>query len=40
LNASLFTLIVFVWGLTWYAIRLQLGPAPAETSIFWRFLVV
>jgi len=39
LNASLFTLIVFVWGLTWYAIRLQLGPAPAETSIFWRFLV-
>lgn len=39
MNASLFTLVVFVWGLTWYAIRLQLGPAPAETSIFWRFLV-
>jgi len=39
LNASLFTVVVFVWGLTWYAIKLQLGPVPAETSIFWRFLV-
>jgi drug/metabolite transporter (DMT)-like permease len=39
LNASLFTAVVFVWGLTWYAIKLQLGPVPAETSIFWRFLV-
>jgi drug/metabolite transporter (DMT)-like permease len=35
----LFTLVVFVWGLTWYAIRLELGPVPTETSIFWRFLV-
>jgi drug/metabolite transporter (DMT)-like permease len=39
LNASLFTLVVFVWGLTWYAIKLELGPVPTETSIFWRFLV-
>ncbi len=39
MNASLFAVVVFVWGLTWYAIRLQLGPVPAETSIFWRFLV-
>jgi len=39
LNALLFTLVVFVWGLTWYAIRLELGPVPTETSIFWRFLV-
>jgi len=39
LNASLFAVVVFVWGLTWYAIRLQLGPVPAETSIFWRFLI-
>ena len=39
MNALLFTVVVFVWGLTWYAIKLQLGPAPAETSIFWRFLV-
>jgi drug/metabolite transporter (DMT)-like permease len=39
LNASLFTFVVFVWGLTWYAIRLELGSVPTETSIFWRFLV-
>jgi drug/metabolite transporter (DMT)-like permease len=39
LNALLFALVVFVWGLTWYAIRLELGPVPTETSIFWRFLV-
>jgi drug/metabolite transporter (DMT)-like permease len=39
LNASLFTAVVFVWGLTWYAIKLQLGPIPPETSIFWRFLI-
>ena len=39
MNALLFTLVVFVWGLTWYAIRLELGPVPTETSIFWRFLV-
>ena len=39
MNASLFALVVFVWGLTWYAIKLKLGPVPTETSIFWRFLV-
>ena len=39
MNASLFSIVVFVWGLTWYAIRLQLGSTPAETSIFWRFVV-
>jgi drug/metabolite transporter (DMT)-like permease len=39
LNASLFTFVVFAWGLTWYAIKLELGPVPTETSIFWRFLV-
>ncbi len=39
MNASLFTFVVFAWGLTWYAMRLELGPVPTETSIFWRFLV-
>jgi len=39
LNALLFTVVVVVWGLTWYAMRLELGPVPPETSIFWRFLV-
>lgn len=39
MNALIFSVVVFVWGLTWYAMRLQLGPVPPETSIFWRFLV-
>ena len=39
MNALLFTVVVVVWGLTWYAMRLELGPVPPETSIFWRFLV-
>lgn len=39
MNALLFTVVVFVWGLTWYAMRLELGAVPPETSIFWRFLV-
>jgi len=36
-NVSLFSFVVVAWGLTWYAIKLQLGPTPAETSILWRF---
>ena len=35
----LFAAVVVAWGLTWYAIRLQLGPTPPETSIFWRFFL-
>lgn len=33
----LFLTIVLAWGLTWYAIRLQLGVLPIEVSVFWRF---
>ncbi len=39
MNALLFGFVVVVWGLTWYAIRLQLGATPAEVSIFWRFFL-
>jgi drug/metabolite transporter (DMT)-like permease len=39
LNTPLYAFVVVVWGLTWFAIRLQLGATPAETSIFWRFLI-
>ena len=35
----LFASVVVAWGLTWYAIKLQLGPTPPETSIFWRFFL-
>lgn len=33
----LFVVIVVVWGLTWFAIHLQLGTVPMEVSILWRF---
>ena len=39
MNALLFAFVVVIWGLTWFAISLELGPTPAETSIFWRFLI-
>jgi drug/metabolite transporter (DMT)-like permease len=38
-NPLLFASVVVAWGLTWYAIKLQLGPTPPETSIFWRFFL-
>lgn len=39
MNALLFGFVVVIWGLTWYAIKLQLGATPAEVSIFWRFFL-
>ncbi len=35
--AVLFLTVVVVWGLTWFAIHLQLGTTPDVVSIFWRF---
>lgn len=37
MNLVLFAVTVFVWGTTWFAIALQLGPVPVLTSIFYRF---
>lgn len=37
MNAALFAATVLIWGSTWYAIALQLGPVPVLTSIFYRF---
>jgi drug/metabolite transporter (DMT)-like permease len=37
MNAALFVATVLIWGSTWYAIALQLGPVPVLTSIFYRF---
>jgi drug/metabolite transporter (DMT)-like permease len=39
MNRLLFFIVVLAWGLTWYGIHLQLGAAPDDVSIFWRFLV-
>ncbi len=37
MSAFLFLVVVIVWGLTWFAIHLQLGATPDVVSIFWRF---
>lgn len=37
LDVSLFAATVVIWGTTWLAIALQLGPVPVLTSIFYRF---
>ncbi|MCG4262531.1 DMT family transporter [Acetobacter senegalensis] len=36
-NILLFIAVVVVWGLTWFAMHLQLGAGPVEIAIFWRF---
>jgi drug/metabolite transporter (DMT)-like permease len=38
-NLSLFSLVVAVWGSTWFAIKLQGGVVPAELSVAYRFLL-
>lgn len=35
-NAVLYVITVLVWGTTWFAIKLQVGHAPDEISIFYR----
>jgi len=36
---ALFLVTVFVWGTSWYAMRLQVGFAPVEVSICYRFIL-
>lgn len=38
-NILLFAAVVLAWGLSWYAIRMQLGQVPPESSVLWRFLL-
>lgn len=35
-NAVLYIITVLIWGTTWFAIKLQIGHAPNEISIFYR----
>lgn len=37
MNAALFAATTLIWGTTWFAIALQLGPVPALVSVFYRF---
>ncbi|NHN85427.1 EamA family transporter [Acetobacter musti] len=39
MNALLFLAVVLIWGLSWFAIHLQMGAAPVDVAIFWRFVV-
>ena len=37
MNGILFALTVVIWGTTWLAIALQVGPVPVLVSVFYRF---
>lgn len=37
MTAFLYGLTVLIWGTTWIAIKMQLGPVAIEASIFYRF---
>lgn len=37
MTASLYTLVVLIWGTSWYALKLQLGPVPIVLSLVYRF---
>lgn len=37
MNAILFVTTVLIWGSTWIAIALQVGPVPVLVSVFYRF---
>src|SRR5690606_25944750 len=36
---ALYALLVFCWGTSWYAMKLQVGVVAPEVSIVWRFLL-
>jgi drug/metabolite transporter (DMT)-like permease len=38
-NALLFLATVLIWGATWIAITMQIGPVPVLVSIFYRFVL-
>ena len=37
MNVVLFVTTVLIWGSTWFAITLELGPVPVLVSVFYRF---
>ena len=39
MNALLFAATVLIWGTTWIAISMQVGPVPVLVSVFYRFAV-
>ena len=39
MNALLYAITVFAWGLSWYAVQLQIGVVAPEVSVFYRFAI-
>lgn len=39
MNALLYAITVFAWGLSWYALQLQIGVVAPEVSVFYRFAI-
>ncbi|MFB2594007.1 DMT family transporter [Paracoccus sp. p4-l81] len=37
MNLTLFAATVLIWGTTWIAIAMQIGPVPVPVSVFYRF---
>jgi drug/metabolite transporter (DMT)-like permease len=37
LDYLLYTIVVLIWGSSWIALKLQLGPVAPEVSVLWRF---
>lgn len=38
-NSLLYIATVLIWGSTWYAIRMQLGPVDPDLSVAYRFII-
>ncbi|WP_037546528.1 DMT family transporter [Stappia stellulata] len=38
-DAALYATTVLVWGMSWYALKFQLGSVAPEVSVFWRFVL-
>ena len=38
-NSALYLLTIFIWGTSWYVIKLQLGEVAPQVSVFYRFVV-
>ena len=38
-DIAAFSLVVLIWGSTWFVIKLQAGPEPASWNVTWRFVL-
>lgn len=38
-SLALYAVVVLAWGVSWIALRMQLGVVAPEISVFWRFLI-